>query len=102
MDVLVIVDMQEAMLLGDPKFELPQVIDRINRLAESVRRRGGRVVFVQHDGAPGGDFAPYAPGWAILRSIPRADSDLVVRKSMNDAFFGTSLQSDLELLVGLQ
>jgi nicotinamidase-related amidase len=97
-DVLIIVDMQEGLLLGDAKHELSLVIGRINRLAARVRERGGCVLFVQHDGAPGEPFAPFSPGWAILAGVQRKPGDLVVRKTLNDAFFGTSLESDLDRL----
>jgi nicotinamidase-related amidase len=95
MDVLVVVDMQEAMLLGDPKHDLAAVVDRINHLAERVREQGGCVVFIQHDGQPDEEFAPFSEGWSILRSIRRKPGDRVVRKKHNDAFFGTTLRSDL-------
>ena len=95
MDVLVVVDMQEAILLGDPKYDLALVVERINRLARRVRKRAGRVVFIQHDGPP---VARHTPGWEILSSIEREPSDQVLRKTLNDAFFGTSLQADLTRL----
>ena len=98
MDVLVVVDMQEATLLGKAKQDLSLVVARINRLAERVRDRGGCVVLVQHDGAPGDAFAPHAPGWEILKLIKRDPSDRVVRKTLNDAFFDTSLESQLRQL----
>ena len=89
MDVLLVVDMQEGLLQGKPKHDLSGVVERINRLAARVRERGGRVLFVQHDGPPGDDFAPFTPGWAILGSLERHPSDPVVRKTLNDAFFRT-------------
>jgi nicotinamidase-related amidase len=98
MDVLIVVDMQEGMLRGEPKHELSEVVARINRLSLRVRRRGGRVVFVQHGGPSGDDFEPMTPGWALLRSLQRAPGDRVVHKSLNDPFFDTSLRVDLEQL----
>ena len=98
MDVLLVVDMQQGLLRGDPKHELVTVVEGINRSAARVRRRGGSVFFVQHDGPPGDDFEPFTPGWSILTSIKREASDRVVRKTLNDAFFGTSLESDLAAL----
>ena len=95
MDVLLIIDMQEGLLLGEEKHDLACVVERINRLAERVRQGGGCVVFVQHDGDCGDDFAPFTSGWAILASIRREPQDRIVRKTLNDAFLGTSLQSDL-------
>jgi len=98
MDVLLIVDMQESVLLGDKKHNLSSVIEAINRLATRVREHAGRVIFVQHDGLPGDDFAPFTPGWEILGSMQRDPRDRSVRKTHNDAFFGTSLKAELVAL----
>lgn len=96
MDVLLVVDMQEGLRGGDGKHDLSAVVARINRLAERVRGRGGRVVFVQHEGGAGDDFAPGAPGWEILGDIRTTPADPVVGKTLNDAFRGTALASTLE------
>jgi len=85
-DVLVVVDMQEGLLAGDSKRDLPAVIERINRLADRIRSGGGRVVFVRHEGSAGDGFAPGAPGWEILGDVRRASTDHVVGKTLNDAF----------------
>ena len=98
MEVHLVVDMQEGLLQGAPKYDLSAVVERIDRLAARVRQRGGCVIFVQHDGAPGEDLAPFTPGWSILGSIKRDASDRIVRKTLNDAFFETSLKSDLAQL----
>jgi len=97
-DALIVVDMQEGILRGEPKHDLASVVERINRLAARVRRVGGTVFFVQHDGPPGDDFAPQSAGWPILGSIDRHPEDRVVRKNLNSAFFGTSLGADLSRL----
>jgi nicotinamidase-related amidase len=94
-DVLLVVDMQEGLLRGAPKHDLLAVVERINRLAVRVRRRGGSVVFVQHAGPVGDDFEPLTPGWHLLATIKTEPGDRIVSKTLNDAFFKTSLQSDL-------
>src|SRR5690242_4283853 len=98
MDVLVVIDMQEGMLNGSPKHDLEAVVERINRLAGRVRRRGGQVIFVQHNGSPGDDFEPHTPGWALLSSLKREPEDRIVHKTLNDAFFGSTLRSELAQL----
>ena len=94
MDVLLVVDMQEGLLRGDRKHDLVAVVERINRLALRVRRAGGRVFFVQHAGPAGDDFEPLTPGWGLLSTINTEACDRIVSKTLNDPFFGTSLQSD--------
>ena len=95
MDVLLVVDMQEGLLRGEPKHDLTAVVERINRLALRVRRAGGSVFFVQHAGGVGDDFEPLSPGWRLLRSINTEPPDRIVSKTLNDPFFATSLESDL-------
>ena len=56
MDALLIVDMQVGLLSGEPKHDLPGVIDRINRLAANVRAQSGLVIFIQHCGDVGDAF----------------------------------------------
>jgi nicotinamidase-related amidase len=98
MDVMLVVDMQVGLLNGLPKHDLQGVIDRINRLATMVRGRSGQVVWIQHNGPPGDDFAPGTPGWSILPELDRQPGDVTVPKTLNDAFAGTGLA---ELLDGL-
>ena len=84
MDAMLIVDMQVGLLNGDPKHDLPGVIDRINRLAARVREQSGMVIFIQHCGGKGDDFEPETPGWAFLPELVRDPADVVVQKQMND------------------
>src|SRR3989442_15255399 len=94
-DVLLVVDMKEGLLRGAPKHDLLAVVERINRLALRVRRSGGSVFFVQHAGQVGEDFEPLTPGWHLLATIKIEPCDRIVSKMLKDAFFKTSLQSDL-------
>ena len=41
------------------------LVARLNELAAKTRARGGRVVFIQHDGPEGDEFHPDAPGWPL-------------------------------------
>jgi nicotinamidase-related amidase len=99
MDVLIVVDMQVGMLDGAPKYDLLGVVGRINAIAASVRRRGGRIVFIQHSGPEGDAFALGTPGWRFLPELKRAPDDIVVQKTLNDPFQGTPLT---EILGSLQ
>ena len=95
MDAMLIVDMQVGLLTGEPKHDLPGVIDRINRLAARVREQVGIVIFIQHCGGAGDDFEPETPGWAFLPELVRDPADVVVRKQLNDPFAGAELQARL-------
>ena len=98
MDALVVVDMQEGLLHGAPKHDLAAVVERINRLAQRVRQRRGTVVFIQHAGPVGDDFEPHTPGWNFLSTLETEPVDRIVRKTLNDSFFQTSLHADLTAL----
>jgi nicotinamidase-related amidase len=93
-NVLVVVDMQQAGI-GPTLHDVDAVVRRINRLASRLRRSGGAVVFVQHDGAPGDPFEPFTPGWEIADSIETNAADRRVRKTLNDSFYGTALDATL-------
>lgn len=98
MDAFVVVDMQTGLLEGAPKHDLTGVVARINALASAVRRRSGRVIWIRHCGKPGDLFERQAPGWAFLPELDRDARDLVVEKTLNDSFAGTSLRTTLEQL----
>jgi len=91
MDILLIIDMQEGSFRRADKFDAEGVVGRINQLADRIRHSGGRVIFIQHDGSAEDGLVPHSPGWRILGSLSRHESDLVVRKTINDAFYATDL-----------
>jgi nicotinamidase-related amidase len=97
MDAMIVVDMQAGLLAGPPKHDLDGVIGRINRLAAMLRGRGGRIIWIRHCGR-GDAFARGEPGWAFLAELDRQQNDLVVEKTLNDPFAGTSLQAVLTKL----
>jgi nicotinamidase-related amidase len=98
MDVLLVIDMQLGLLDGSPKHDLAGVIERINCLAAQVRAHGGRTIWIQHCGPAGTPFAPGQPAWQFLPELKREAADLVVPKTLNDAFVGTDLQAKLQQL----
>jgi nicotinamidase-related amidase len=95
MDVLIVVDMQKALMIGNEKCDIDQVLKRIERLSDRLRRRGGRIVYIQHAGPQESDFAPQSPGWVLFDALKPAEQDLTIHKRFNDAFFRTSLEADL-------
>ena len=99
MDALIVIEMQVGLLEGPPKHDLAAVIGRINQLATTVRRRGGNVIWIQHAGPAGTLFEPGKPDWQFLPELDRLDTDMVVAKTLNDAFVATDLQERLQQLV---
>lgn len=92
---MLVVDMQQGLCRGAPKHDLSGVVDRINRLAERVRERGGCVIFIQHSGPVGDDFEPRTPGWRLLSALKTQPRDRMVGKTLNDPFFRTTLEAEL-------
>ncbi len=99
MKILVIVDMQEASFANPDKYDSDGVIERINLLSEHTRNHGGKVIFIQHDGTKEEGLLPYTKGWEIIRKLIKKDSDIIIRKSINDSFQNTELKN---ILLGLK
>jgi nicotinamidase-related amidase len=97
-DALIVVDMQVGLLSGAPKHKLQGVVDRINALSEKGRREGGKVIWVRHCGNPGDRFERHTAGWAFLPDLIHGEEDIVVEKTLNDPYVGTSLSDTLARL----
>lgn len=90
---LIIIDMQLGSFGPEtPRHDADGVVRRLNALAAATRGGGGAVVYVQHDGPPGDPHAPDAPGWRVLPTLERRETDLSVRKTTNDSFHDTELE----------
>lgn len=98
MDVLLVVDMQEASVSENNWHDVAGVLARINALAARVRDRGGCVVFVQHDGSAEEGLVPFTPGWEVARALEQDPRDRFLRKTLNDPFHGTTLNELLREL----
>ena len=95
MDVIIVVDMQVDLLKGEPKFDLPGVVDRINALAAMVRNASGKVIWIRHCGQSGDGFKRQTAGWSFLPELNVTPEDIIVEKTLNDPFAGTSLLKTL-------
>ena len=95
-DALIIIDLQQG-AFGDatPKHDAAGLVARLNKLAGTVRTRGGAVVFIQHDGLPSELFHPDLPGRRLLEELDRDPADTVIRKKSCDAFLETPLDEFL-------
>jgi nicotinamidase-related amidase len=97
-DALIVVDMQVGLLSGAPKHDLQGVVDRINALSEKVRSEGGTIIWIRHCGNGDDGFERSTPGWAFLPGLICSDEDVVVEKTLNDPYVGTSLSGTLARL----
>jgi nicotinamidase-related amidase len=94
---LLVIDVQAGLFGGEPTaFEAAAVIARINEVAAEARKAGAPVFVIQHDGEPGSDYlAPFTEGWKLHPDLVVLPGDLIIRKTTCDAFYGTSLESEL-------
>jgi len=97
-DVLLIVDMQEASFYESDKFDSDMIIRRINKLSGYIRANKGNVIFIQHDGTEKDGLCPNTSGWEVLSELVKTDSDYSIRKTTNDAFYNTELHISLTKL----
>ena len=89
MDVLLVIDMQQG-LFDNPRHQDARVIANVNRLADGVRARHGRVIYVQHD-EPGSELEPGSAGWQLHADLTPTPHDSRVRKTACDSFLDTEL-----------
>jgi nicotinamidase-related amidase len=94
---VLVIDVQAGLFCTEPApFEAGAVVARINTVTAKARRAGAPVIFIQHDGEPGGeDVVPSTEGWKLHPDLEVRPGDLVIRKTTCDAFYGTALEAEL-------
>ena len=95
-DALIVIDMQQGSFdVAAQRHDAVGLVGRLNDLAGAVRRNGGAVVFVQHDGPAGAPHHPDLPGWRLLTDLDVQQDDTIIRKTSCDAFLETTLDAFL-------
>lgn len=93
---LLIIDVQVG-ILDYPAYKRDEVLAKINHLLTAARTAGTPVIYIQHNGSdPGDPLEPHTPGWLIHPAIAPQVGETIINKTACDAFFATSLQSELE------
>ena len=94
---VLVIDVQTGLFCVDPApFEAEAVVARINAVTAAARQAGSPVIFIQHDGEPGGeDVVPFTEGWKLHPKLEVCPGELVIRKTTCDAFYGTPLEAEL-------
>lgn len=93
---LLIIDAQRALFQSTPPpWKGTEVISRINKCAAVARAASALVILVQHDGTEAEGVAPGSEGWGFHPELKTVTTDLIVRKTTCDAFYETSLESEL-------
>ena len=94
---VVVVDVQTGLFNTEPPpFEGDEVMQRINHVTGRARSAGIPVFLIQHDGPPDGNWlAPFTEGWQLHPDLVQVQGDISIRKTTNDAFYGTDLDRQL-------
>jgi nicotinamidase-related amidase len=90
---LLVIDAQVGLFEGASRST--ETISRIRQLIDRARERTVPVVYLQHDGDPGGSLAVGSPGWQIHPELAPGPQDLVIRKRACDSYFETPLLDEL-------
>ena len=106
--VLLVVDVQNALIKAHPYNE-HRVIENIRKLIFNARDKNKEVIYVRHDDGKGTDLEKGTDGWQIYNNIAPNNSEIIIEKEYNSAFYKTGLRDYLEskaidtiILVGLQ
>jgi nicotinamidase-related amidase len=101
-DALVIVDVQNAILeipglqrRVETRAAFDALVAKIATLIERAHKRKIPVLLIQHDGPSGHRLERGLPGWQIRQEISLAPGESIIHKRACDAFFGTTLESQL-------
>jgi nicotinamidase-related amidase len=90
---LLIIDMQSALIDGtNPVYQLNTVLENITRLIAQAHTTGTPIIYIQDNDVD----EIGSPGWQIHPAIAPEPGDLILRKPEADAFYGTTLQQELE------
>jgi nicotinamidase-related amidase len=94
---VLVIDVQTGLFCTEPApFEAEEVVARINAVTAKARKARSPVIFIQHDGEPGGeDVVACTEGWKLHPGLDVRPGDVVLRKTTCDAFYGTALEAEL-------
>ena len=90
---LLIVDVQTGLVAGThPVYQLDALLENISALIIQARATGMPIIYIQDNDVD----EIGSPGWQIHPTIAPEEGDLVIRKPETDAFYGTTLQQEME------
>ncbi len=93
---LLIIDMQNGMFTKKtPRYDSINVINHINAIAEKIRKKSGKVIFIQHDGNTDDGYIPNTKEWELIPDITKTHSDVIIHKTACDSFYHTDLEQYL-------
>ncbi|MET3939811.1 nicotinamidase-related amidase [Paenibacillus sp. PvP094] len=94
-DVLIVIDLQNGVCYSGENYlyELPNLLDRVNRRIAIYRELDKPIIFVQHGDE---ELVPGEEPWAIHSDLDVQEQDVFVRKIHANSFYNTNLKSLLD------
>jgi nicotinamidase-related amidase len=93
---LLIIDAQQGLLDGEAAIPAAEaVVDGLVTILAAARAAEALVIHLQNDGAPGAIDEPGTSGWFIHPKVVPKPGELVLRKTRDDGFDGTKLETVL-------
>jgi nicotinamidase-related amidase len=91
---LLVIDVQVGPITDTYKTE--ETLNVIRSLISKAKKEEIPVIYVQHEGLPGGPMMKGSELWNFALGIFPRPNDLIIHKQATDAFYQTSLEKDLE------
>jgi nicotinamidase-related amidase len=93
---LLVIDVQQVFCTGEYEaFQVAQVVQRINALADRARNANAPVIFIQHE-SKGGLLRHGSEGWQLAAGLAVKPQDVLMRKTTPDSFLRTELAQLLQ------
>jgi nicotinamidase-related amidase len=90
---LLIIDVQTGLVAGtEPVYRLDELLENIATLIKRAHAIGMPIIYIQDNDVD----EIGSPGWQIHPAIAPQEGDVVLRKPEADAFYGTTLQQEIE------
>lgn len=94
---LLIIDMQKGLFIS-PRYDAEGVIQRINYFSSAFHKAHLPVIYIQHDGSESGEMIKGSTDWELLTELRLDETDIVIDKTVNDAFYQSCLEETLRQL----
>jgi nicotinamidase-related amidase len=90
---LLIIDVQTGLVAGtEPVYRLDELLQNISTLITQARAIRMPIIYIQDNDVD----EIGSPGWQIHPAIAPQEGDMALRKPETDAFYGTTLQQEME------
>ena len=98
MYALLIIDMQVGLVQGpDQPWQVPALINTLNRLMSDARQSRAPIFLARHTGPSGSPIEPGSPLTQIVKELELQGDEVIFNKSRPSAFCMTDLEQQLQV-----